>query len=128
MNEMNGTFYPNAMFPNDMNSINGVNNLNGINNMNLSNASTNGNYVDEQSYIENILRLNRGKKAKAFFSFPDSNEWRDKVFEGVIEQAGKDHLIMSDPATGKWQLILLIYLNFVEFDEPLNYNYPYANN
>jgi spore germination protein Q len=112
---MNGTYYPNAKFPNDQNNA-----------YNLNTAPI-GNYVDEQSFIENILRLNRGKKAKAYFSFPDSNEWRDKVFEGIIEQAGKDHLVMSDPNTGKWQLILLIYLNFIEFDEAINYNYPYAN-
>ena len=112
---MNGTFYPNAKFPNDMN------------NLNLNNAQIGGNITDEQSYIENILRLNKGKRAKAYFSFPDSNAWRDKIFEGIIEQAGKDHLVMSDPSTGKWQLILLIYLNFVEFDERIEYNYPYSN-
>ena len=54
--------------------------------------------------------------------------WKDKVFEGVIEEAGKDHLIMSNPANGKWQLILLIYLNYVEFDEPINYNKNYVEN
>ena len=80
----------------------------------------------EQSYIENILRLNKGKKAKAYFSFPDSNEWRDKVFEGIIEEAGKDHLVMSNPRTGQWSLILLIYLNFVEFDEKINYSHSYS--
>ena len=87
----------------------------------------NDNMLDlEQSYIENILRLNKGKRAKAYFSFPDSNEWRDKVFEGIIEEAGKDHLVMSDPKTGKWSLILLIYLNFVEFDEKMNYSHAYS--
>jgi spore germination protein Q len=108
---MNGTYYPNTKFPSELN---------------LNTAPIGGRPNDEQSYIENILRLNRGKKAKAYFSFPDSNTWRDKIFEGIIEQAGKDHLIMNDPTTGKWQLILLIYLNFVEFDEPIDYNYPYS--
>ncbi len=103
---MNGAFFPNSSFS--------------------QNISGPDNYTDEQSYIENILRLNKGKKIKAFFSFPDSNDWRDKVFEGIIEQAGKDHLVMSNPSTGKWQLILLIYLNYVEFEEPINYNYPYS--
>lgn len=105
---MNGTYYPNAS--------------------NIINPTNSDNYANEQSYIENILRLNRGKKIKAYFSFSDSMEWKDKTFEGIIEQAGKDHLIISDPSTGKWNLILLIYLNFIEFDEPINYNYPYANN
>ncbi|MBR3897819.1 MAG: spore coat protein GerQ [Bacilli bacterium] len=71
----------------------------------------------EQSYIENILRLNRGKKVKIFASYPDSNEWRDKVFEGIVEQSGRDHIILSDPKTGEWYLILIIYVNYIEFDE-----------
>lgn len=75
----------------------------------------------EQSYIENILRLNKGKKITAYVSFSDSNEWRDRKFTGVVEQAGRDHLIISDTATGKWYLILMIYLDYVEFDERINY-------
>lgn len=108
---MNGNYYPNAKYPNEMN---------------LNTAPIGGNVSDEQSYIENILRLNKGKKAKAYFSFPDSNEWRDKIFEGIIEEAGKDHLVMSNPRTGEWSLILLIYLNFVEFDEKINYSHSYS--
>ena len=75
----------------------------------------------EQSYIENILRLNKGKKVTAYVSFSDSVEWRDKKFTGIIEQAGRDHLILSNPENGKWYLILLIYLDYVEFDERINY-------
>ena len=40
----------------------------------------------------------------------------------VIEQAGRDHLIISDPSTGKWYLILMIYLDYVEFEEKVNYS------
>ena len=75
----------------------------------------------EQSYIENILRLNKGKYVKVYCSFPDSNE-KDKIFSGIVEQAGRDHLIISDPQTGKWYMILMIYLNYVEFEENINYN------
>ena len=50
----------------------------------------------QQSYIENILRHNKGKKVKAYVSFPDSAEWKDRIFEGTIEQAGRDHLIIKD--------------------------------
>jgi spore germination protein Q len=78
--------------------------------------------VSEQSYIENILRINRGKIAKFYLSYPDSNEWRDKIFRGVIEEAGRDHIIISDPNTGLWHLLLIIYLNYVEFEEPINYS------
>ena len=73
----------------------------------------------EQSYIENILRLNRGKKVEIYASYPDSDEWRDKVFKGIIEQSGRDHIILSDPATGNWYLILIIYVNFIKFDEKI---------
>lgn len=104
---MNGTYYQNAAFPKELN---------------LNTAPIGGGDEYEQSYIENIIRQNKGKKAKAYFTFPDSNTWRDKTFEGIIEQAGKDHLIMSDPNTGKYSLILLIYLNYIEFDEPINYS------
>lgn len=74
----------------------------------------------EQSYIENILRLNKGKKAKLYVTIPGSEEYQNKVFEGIIEQAGRDHIIVSNP-NGEWYLILMIYLNFVIFDEPINF-------
>lgn len=71
----------------------------------------------EQSYIENILRLNRGKQVEIYASYPDSTEWRDRIFKGIIEQSGRDHVILSDPTTGDWYLILMIYINFIKFDE-----------
>ncbi len=74
----------------------------------------------EQSYIENILRLNKGKKAKFYVTIPGSEEYQNKVFEGIIEQAGRDHIIVSNP-NGEWYLILMIYLDFVTFDEPINF-------
>ena len=75
----------------------------------------------EQSYVENILRLNKGKVASFYMSFPDSNEWRDRIFTGVVEQAARDHVVISDPKTGKWYILLTIYLNFIVFDEKINY-------
>ena len=74
----------------------------------------------EQSYIENILLLNNGKKAKLHVTVPGSNEFKDKVFEGIIEQSGIDYIIMSNP-NGEWYLILLIYLDFITFDESINF-------
>lgn len=85
----------------------------------VDNGSTT--FDDEQSYIENIIRLNKGKIGRFYMTFPDSLEWRDRVFSGIIEQSGKDHIIISDPTTGKWYLLLLIYLDYVEFDEKINY-------
>lgn len=76
----------------------------------------------EQSYIENILRLNRGKKVRIHMTFPDSTEFRDREFVGIIEQSGRDHIILSEPDTGRWQLLLMIYVDFISFDERINYS------
>lgn len=80
----------------------------------------------EQSYIENILRLNRGKVATIYMNFENS-QWGSKIFRGVIEAAGKDHIIISDPATNMRYLLLTIYLNYITFDEEINYEYPFIN-
>lgn len=76
----------------------------------------------EQSYIENILRLNKGKQVRIHMTFPDSTEFRDREFVGIIEQSGRDHIILSEPSTGKWQLLLMIYVDFISFDEKINYS------
>ncbi len=79
------------------------------------------NYPVEQSYIENILRNNIGKRVRAFVSFSDSLEWKDKIFVGRIEHAGRDNLIITDEESGNSYLILMIYLDYVEFDEKITY-------
>jgi len=76
----------------------------------------------EMSFIENILRLNRGKVATIYISFPDSEQWRDKSFTGVIEEAGRDHIIISEPKTGTWYLLKLIYVDYISFDEKIEYS------
>ena len=75
----------------------------------------------EQSYVENILRMNKGKIACFYMTFPDAGENRNKTFTGVIEQAARDHFVISDPKTGQWYLLLSIYLDYIVFDEEINY-------
>ena len=106
---MNGSYYKNAMYNADFDHIRPADNFGG------------DDLPMEQSYIENILRLNIGKKVNVYMSYSDSVEWRDKMYTGIIEQAGRDHLIISDPSTGKWYLLLMIYLDYVEFNEKINY-------
>ena len=116
----NSRYYQNPVFP-------GV----GLNNNTVPNQQSVPSYeqtqtminplTSEQSYIENILRLNRGKKAKLHVTVPGSKEWQDRVFEGIIEQSGRDHVIMSNPNTGEWYLVLMIYLDFVTFEEPIKF-------
>jgi spore germination protein Q len=79
----------------------------------------------EESYIENILRLNRGKVATVYMTFEASKEWNSKIFKGVIEAAGRDHIILSDQKTGKRYLLLMVYLDYITFDEEIAYYYPY---
>ncbi|MUK89603.1 spore coat protein GerQ [Ornithinibacillus sp. L9] len=80
----------------------------------------------EQSYIENILRLNRGKTATVYMTFEQNKEWNAKKFRGVIEAAGRDHIILSDPQTERRYLLLMVYLDYITFDEEINYEYPYG--
>jgi len=81
----------------------------------------------EQSFIENILRLNKGKTGTFYFTYENNNEWNAKIYRGVIEAAGRDHIILSDPATGKRYLLLMVNFDYAEFDEPLNYEYPFGS-
>ncbi|OZI12170.1 spore coat protein GerQ [Bacillaceae bacterium SAS-127] len=80
----------------------------------------------EESYIENILRLNRGKVATVYMTFENNREWNAKIFKGVIEAAGRDHLVLSDPQTGRRYLLPMIYLDYITFDEEIEYQYPFS--
>ncbi|MFV0395444.1 MAG: spore coat protein GerQ, partial [Coprobacillaceae bacterium] len=36
--------------------------------------------IIDQTYVENILRINIGKSGKFYFSYDDSAEWRDRMY------------------------------------------------
>ena len=115
---MNGNFYQNPTFPtNPANSFPSQIPLKPEENLPM-----------EQSYIENILRLNKGKNVKVFVSYPESSAWQNKEYIGIIEEAGKDHLIIKDPKTGSWYLLRMIYLDYVEFMEPISYSHSFSEN
>ncbi|OIJ21831.1 spore coat protein GerQ [Anaerobacillus alkalidiazotrophicus] len=80
----------------------------------------------EQSYIENILRLNRGKVGTFYMTYENNQEWNAKIFRGVVEEAGRDHIIISDPQSGTYYLLLMLNLDYVTFEEPLEYEYPFG--
>ena len=120
---MNGSYYQNPTFPGAMEN----NSYKSYPEMTPpGNLSYNQDLDMEQSFIENILRLNKGKKVKAYVSYPDSSAWQNKIYEGIIEEAGRDHLIIRDPLNNNWYLIRLIYLNYVEFMEPIIYSHAYS--
>ena len=88
----------------------------------------NGNFYEDNNYLRddleivNILKNNHGKKAKFYITIPGSNTYQDKVIEGIIEYTGKDNVIVSNPENGEWYLVILMFLDFVTFEEKINYS------
>lgn len=80
----------------------------------------------EQSYVENILRLNRGKRGTFYFTFENNSEWNAIVINGAVEEAGRDHIIIRETNTGRSYLMLMVNFDYATFDEPLNYEYPFG--
>jgi|SRR3954451_19368212 spore germination protein Q len=81
----------------------------------------------EQSYIENILRLNKGKLVSVFATFEGNNQWNAKEFRGIIEAAGRDHVILSDPQAGTRFLIPMVAVDYITFSEEIEYEYPFGS-
>jgi spore germination protein Q len=77
----------------------------------------------EESYIENILRLNRGKPGTFYFSFNNSTtpQVNNVTVRGVVEAAGRDHAIIRELQTNHRFLFPMIYFDYAEFDEELAY-------
>ncbi|MEK4423971.1 spore coat protein GerQ [Solibacillus sp. FSL K6-1523] len=76
----------------------------------------------EESYIENILRLNRGKPGVFHFSFNNTGAGTNtKSVRGVVEAAGRDHVILRDLKSDHRYLFPMIYFDYAEFDEELAY-------
>ncbi|EJQ45623.1 Spore coat protein GerQ [Bacillus mycoides] len=75
----------------------------------------------EQSYIENILRLNKGKPATVVMTYERGSSLGTQSYTGIIEAAGRDHIVISEPKSGKRYLLLMIYLDYVEFPGEITY-------
>lgn len=71
-------------------------------------------------YAENVFQLNIGKRITVYSSFPDSLEWRDKVFSGTIVGIGKDYLLLKTD-TNELVMLWIIYINYATFDDDINY-------
>ena len=94
--------------------------------LNMTNQNTNMNGTTTVTppppqYAENLFSLNYGKKVMVYFSYPDSVEWRDKVFTGTILESGRDYLLLKDD-NNKIYLLWLVYINYAVFeDEVISY-------
>ncbi len=77
----------------------------------------------ERSYIENILRLNIGKPGIFHFSFAHATgeATNSRNITGSVKAAGRDHVIVTERRTGHDFLFPMIYFDYAEFDEPMEY-------
>ena len=71
--------------------------------------------IGQQLFAKNI-----GKMARFYMTFNGSKEYTDKIFEGIIEEVTNEYTIISNPNTGMWYMLVSLYINFIEFDEPMN--------
>lgn len=76
--------------------------------------------VINPQYAETIFSKNHGKQVSVYLSYPDSVEWRDRIFKGIILADGRDYLLLKD-SEGRTILLWLVYINFATFDEDINF-------
>lgn len=79
--------------------------------------------IGETSYIENILRLNIGQPGIFHFSFSHTlgETLNTRNITGSVEEAGRDHVIIHEEATGHQFLFPMIYFDYAEFLSQVNY-------
>lgn len=102
---MNGTYYKNPTFPSAQD-----------NNYQETISSENNDYK-KNIPLNDILKNNIGKKINIYLLY-ENNERQN--YNGIIENVEKDYIIISNPETGNWFLLLLKYLNYIEFEEKIN--------
>ena len=95
------------------------NSYNGFTNNPMFNED-NQNYNTIDDSLKSILKDNMGKKVSIYQSFSTSEEWKDKIFSGILEESNKEYVILSDPKTGNWFMLFTKYTNFIQFDEEIN--------
>lgn len=77
----------------------------------------------EQSYMENILRLNIGEPGIFHFSFTHTLEETLNVrnVAGAVVEAGRDHVIIKEESSDHYFLFPMIYFDYAEFLGEVNY-------
>lgn len=77
------------------------------------------NHASKSAFVQ-VLRSNRGKTATFYMTYENNREWNAKIFKGIIESAGLDSVVISDPATGMRYLLLTRNVDYVTFDVPIS--------
>ena len=75
---------------------------------------------NQNDYAENLLKENIGKTIEVYVSFSDSVEWRDSIFRGKLEDAGRDYLLIYDQTSNKRYLLWNFYLDYIVFEGDVN--------
>ena len=91
------------------------NNSSSSNGMNFQ--TTNPIPTNTGTYAQNVLQKNIGISGYFFVSFPDSVDWRDKIFYGVLTEAGDDYILVYNEDNREYYLIWSIYLNYASFEQ-----------
>lgn len=77
-------------------------------------------YINQDKKLEDILKINKGKKTSIYTSFKNSTEWKNKVFTGIIEESYTEYIVLSDPKTGFWYIIPIKYIDYIKSEEYIN--------
>ena len=77
----------------------------------IPNQMINGYENNTNNYVENYLKEKIGHQIEIHASFCDSIEWRDSIFQGILEQVGKDYIVLND--NNNSYVIWNIYLDYI---------------
>lgn len=78
--------------------------------------NTYNNNLSEETYVDSLLSKNIRKKITIHLNNNDN-----KDISGILENIGKDYLILSESSTGYSHVVLPIYVNYITFEEEINY-------
>ena len=70
--------------------------------------------------INKLLKKNIGKKVIVHISVAGNNLYDDKTFDGILEDITDEYIIIYEPNSGNYQMVLLIYVIYVSFEETIN--------
>ena len=79
----------------------------------MNNNLYTGYIPNNHKYVDNYLIRNIGNRIKLHASFCDSIEWRDSIFEGILEDVGKDFIVINQ--NNNSYVIWSIYIDYLIF-------------
>jgi spore germination protein Q len=71
----------------------------------------------ERRYSEDLMQANIGRRVSAYMTYDASEQWRNKVFTGVLRQVGRDFFLIREQKSGKDVMLLNINLNYMVFED-----------